>query len=134
MHMRNIQLQKTIGFGDADAAGVVYYPRLLALAHDAVEELIRRTPAGWGAWFASPAYAVPVRHAEADFFLPMRPGEEFSIRAVVEKIGMTSIVFAVEFLDGAGHCAARVRTVHVFITKAIGSPAAIPEEIRAALR
>jgi 1,4-dihydroxy-2-naphthoyl-CoA hydrolase len=132
--VRNFQRQKTIGFGDADAAGVIFYPRLLALAHEAVEDLIRQAPGGWEAWFASTAHAVPIRRAEVDCFRPMRPGQTFVVRAAVDEIGTTSVVFIVEFLDEAGPCAARARTVHVFVAKTTGRPAAIPEEIRAALR
>ena len=62
----------TIRFEDADPAGVVFYPRAIALAHAAVEDLLRRSALGWGAWFASPHYAAPLRRADADFFLPMK--------------------------------------------------------------
>ncbi len=131
--MRTFQTQKTLAFGDADAAGVVFYPRLLALAHEAVEELVRHSPCGWEAWFASARHAAPIRRAEADFFLPMRPGETFDVRAAVEETGGSSVIFTVGFLDSAGRCAARVRTVHVFIARPSGERMSVPEDIRAAL-
>ena len=62
----------TIRFEEADPAGVVFYPRAIALAHAAVEDLLRRSALGWDAWFASPHYAAPLRRAAADFFLPMK--------------------------------------------------------------
>lgn len=131
--VRTFQSQKTLAFGDTDAAGVVFYPRLLALAHEAVEDLIRQAPCGWDAWFASARHAAPIRRAEADFFLPMRPGETFDVRAAVEETGGSSVIFTVEFLDSAGRCAARVRTVHVFIARPSGERMSVPEDIRAAL-
>lgn len=130
--MTSVELPLTIRFEDADPAGVVFYPRAIALAHGAVEELIRRSPLGWDAWFASSACAAPLRRAEADFFLPMKPGEKLTLRAAVEKTGMTSVTFAVEFVDQAGHLAARVRTVHVLIDKATGRPAPLTPEMRSA--
>jgi acyl-CoA thioesterase FadM len=122
----------TIRFEDADPAGVVFYPRAIALAHAAVEDLIRHSPLGWEAWFASRSQAAPLRHADADFFRPMRPGETFNTVAAVEKIGATSVTFLVEFNDGQGHTAARVRTVHVLIDKINGRTLPLTEEIRAA--
>lgn len=122
-----------IRFEDADPAGVVFYPRAIALAHAAVEDLLRRSALGWDAWFASPHYAAPLRRAEADFFLPMKPGQSFEVCASVEKAGTSSVTFLVEFLEAAGNTAARVRTVHVLVDKTSGRPLPLTAEIRAAL-
>jgi YbgC/YbaW family acyl-CoA thioester hydrolase len=122
----------TIRFADADPAGVVFYPRALALAHAAVEDLVRHSPLGWDAWFASPRHAAPLRRAEADFFLPMKPGQSFEVRAAVEQVGTSSMTFLVEFLDNSGNIAARIRTLHVFLDKATGRPLPLTGEIRAA--
>lgn len=123
----------TIRFEDADPAGIVFYPRAIALAHGVVENLIRHSSIGWHAWFASPDHAAPLRHAAADFLLPMRAGETFTARAAVEKIGDTSVTFHVAFVSAAGETAARIRTVHVMIDKATGKPVRLTEEIRSAL-
>jgi len=130
--MISVELPLTIRFEDADPAGVVFYPRAIALAHGAVEELIRRSPLGWDAWFTSESYAAPLRRAEADFFLPMKPGEALTLRAAVEKTGTTSVTFAVDFVNQAGHLAARVRTMHVLIDKATGRPAPLTPKMRSA--
>ena len=121
-----------IRFEDADPAGVIFYPRAIALAHAVVEEMIRRSPLGWEAWFASPVDAAPLRHAEAGFLLPMRPGMEFTAQARVERLGGTSVTFLVRFLDKTGALAAQIRTVHVLVDKASGRPAPLTGEIRAA--
>jgi acyl-CoA thioesterase FadM len=131
--MRSHHESVTIRFDDADPAGVVFYPRAIALAHAVVENLIRHCPIGWDAWFASPTHAAPLRRAEADFFLPMRAGQTFAAEATVEKIGRTSVTFAVEFRDRDAHLAARVRTTHVFTAKSDGRPAPLPATVRDAL-
>ena len=123
----------TIRFDDADPAGVVFYPRAIALAHHAVEDLIRESALGWEAWFNSPTSAAPLRHAEADFFLPMRPGQVFTVLTAVEELGTTSVAFLVEFADASGQTAARIRTVHVLIDKSTGRPLALSDEIRRSL-
>lgn len=121
-----------IGFGDADPAGVIFYPRAIALAHDAVEELIRRSSLGWHSWFDSSTHIAPLRRAEANFFAPMRPGETFTARATVEKLGNTSATFMVEFTDDAGNPAARILTTHVLIDKSTGRPVPLTGPIRKA--
>ena len=121
-----------IRFADADPAGVIFYPRAVALAHAAVEDLIRHSSLGWEAWFASPSHAAPLRHAEAEFFQPMRPGETFTSVAMVEKLGNTSVSFLVEFNDAQGRTAARIRTVHVLIDKTNGGCLPLTAAIRAA--
>jgi YbgC/YbaW family acyl-CoA thioester hydrolase len=127
-HRQNI----TIRFSDADPAGVVFYPRALALAHEVTEDMIRRSGLGGDGWFAAAEHAAPVRRAEAEFFSPMRPGETFAARAAVEKLGETSVTFVVEFTDQAGRTAARIRTVHVLINRATGRPQALTAAVRAA--
>lgn len=122
--------QANIGFGDTDAAGVIFYPRALALAHGAVENLIRCSPLGWEEWFASPKYAAPIRRAEADFFAPLRAGDAITMRVGVEHIGETSVTFGVDFLNTDGRVAARVRTVHVLLDKGTGKSAPLTAEMR----
>jgi acyl-CoA thioesterase FadM len=132
--MRVHEEKITIRFADADPAGVVFYPRAIALAHSVVEDLIRHSPLGWEEWFASPTHAAPLRHAEADFLRPMKPGEVFTARAVVEKLGTTSVSFVVEFIQPeTGATAARVRTVHVLVDKYTGEATHLPVSVREAL-
>ena len=121
-----------IRFADADPAGVIFYPRAVALAHAAVEDLIRHSSLGWEAWFTSQSHAAPLRHAEAKFFQPMRPGETFTSVAMVEKMGNTSVSFLVEFNDAQGRTAARIRTVHVLVDKGNGGRLPLTAAIRAA--
>jgi acyl-CoA thioesterase FadM len=120
-----------IRFNDADPAGVVFYPRAIALAHAAVEDMIRGSALGWEAWFASPAHAAPLRRAEADFFLPMKPGRRFDVHSRVDAIGESSVTFVVEFVDTDRHTAARIRAVHVLIDKKTGQPLPLTGTMRA---
>lgn len=131
--MLSIQQPVIIRFEDADPAGVVFYPRAIALAHAVVEDLIRQSAIGWDAWFNSPTHAAPLRHAEADFFFPMKPGQHFVAKARVEKIGNTSVGFLVAFTDDADRVAAEVRTVHVLVEKATGQPLPLDDQMRRAL-
>ncbi len=130
--MLSAQQSLRIRFEDADPAGVIFYPRAIALAHNAVEDLIRTSTLGWDAWFASPKHAAPLRRAEAEFFLPMRPGEAVTTRASVEKIGTTSVTFRVDFIDAQSRLAATIRTTHVLVDKATGHAIPLGDDMRAA--
>ena len=127
------QTTVTIRFEDADPAGIVFYPRAIALAHGVVEDLIRQTDLGWHGWFDHHGLAAPVRHAEADFFAPMRAGETLNARAWVQNVGTTSGTFAVEFSSKDGVLRASIRTVHVLVDRASGMPVQLTTEIREAL-
>ena len=126
--VRSHETTATVRFGDCDPAGVIFYPRAFELAHAAVEEFLRAAIGG-DAWFSSAVYAFPIRHAEADFLAPMKPGETFRVRVSVQKTGTTSMTFVAEFTDSAGLTAARVRTVQVAVDRASGKAASIPAEI-----
>ena len=132
--MLNYAKDIIVRFEDADPAGVIFYPRALALAHSVVEEMIRQSGPGWHAWFASPVNAAPVRRAEVDFLLPMRAGEAFTARAAVAKLGASSVEFVVTFSDARGRTAAKISTVHVFIDKATRKPTPLTPAIRQALK
>jgi len=128
--MRTFEQNVLIRFEDADPAGVVFYPRAIALAHGVIEEMIRSSSLGWEAWFASLTHAAPVRQAEANFLEPMAAGEKLSAKAQVECLGETSVTFLVEFRNEAQRIAARVRSVHVLIEKATGRPVRLTSAIR----
>ncbi|MFM8887254.1 MAG: acyl-CoA thioesterase [Chthoniobacterales bacterium] len=131
--MAAFETSVTIRFEDADPAGIVFYPRAIALAHGVVEDLIRQTDLGWHGWFENHGLAAPVRHAEADFLAPMRAGEALQARAWVEKLGETSGTFMVEFLGKECETRARIRTVHVLVDRNTKQPIALTPEVRRAL-
>jgi YbgC/YbaW family acyl-CoA thioester hydrolase len=131
--MAAFETSMTIRFEDADPAGIVFYPRAIALAHSVVEDLIRETELGWEGWFGSRDLAAPVRHVEADFLQPMHAGEKLQARAWVEKCGDTSVTFVVEIADGKCGLCARIHTVHVLVDRKTKQPVPLTSELRRAL-
>lgn len=127
----------TIRFDEADARGVLFYGRVQALAHRVFEdfvvsELVER----WEDWFESAAFVAPIKHAEATFHRPMRPGHQYDVELSVTKIGDSSFEVRSVFVDRAG--AAPVLCAEARIVKAFADPASwtkipIPSAIRARL-
>jgi acyl-CoA thioesterase FadM len=90
----------TIRFEEADARGVLFYGRLQALAHHAwedfvVSELVER----WEDWFETQAFVAPIKHAEATYHQPLRPGRQYDIELSIAKVGESSFEVATRFFD-----------------------------------
>lgn len=81
-----------VRFADCDPAGIVFYPKLLEMFNNLVEDwcstglgfsfddiVIQR---GWG---------LPTVHLEADFLAPCRMGEVLTAKLYVRKLGRSSI-------------------------------------------
>ena len=71
--------QRTVRFSDTDAAGVVYFANVLSMCHEAYEASLAAAGINLKDFFSSSEVAVPIVHASADFFQPMRCGDQLDI-------------------------------------------------------
>ena len=93
--------------------------------------LSSRLASGGDEWFSHPETASPVRHANAEYFKPLRGGQVYEVS--VEVMSLSVSAFELEYTlrrQETLHC--RVRIVHVFISKASGAKIPIPDAVRAA--
>jgi 1,4-dihydroxy-2-naphthoyl-CoA hydrolase len=78
-----LQLQRTVRFGDTDAAGVMHFAQLLHWCHEAYEESLERFGIGSAEIFprpeAIPDVALPIVHCSANFLKPLRCGDLLQI-------------------------------------------------------
>ena len=81
-----LQLQRTVRFGETDAAGVMHFDQLLRWCHEAWEESLNRYGIGARTIFPGcrdaserPTIALPVVHCEADFQRPVHGGDDLRI-------------------------------------------------------
>jgi acyl-CoA thioesterase FadM len=89
-----------VRFEEADARGVLFYGRLHTLAHHVwedfvVSELVER----WEDWFESREFVAPIKHAEATYHRPLRPGHTYAAELSVGKVGVSSLEVVTRFLD-----------------------------------
>jgi 4-hydroxybenzoyl-CoA thioesterase len=88
----SFQTQVLVRFADCDPAGMVFYPRLMEMFNNLVEDwcsaglnfsfddiVIKR---GWG---------LPTVHLEADFIAPCRLGEVLTANLFVRSVGTSSV-------------------------------------------
>ncbi|MHB8879305.1 MAG: acyl-CoA thioesterase [Myxococcaceae bacterium] len=108
--------RRSVRFQDVDAAGIVFYPRILEYFHDAYVELLDARGCSLSAALSAKAWAAPIKHAQADFLRPIRFGE--LIRVAVVKARLEGSVLTVGFRAEAGEDGPPVavgRSVHVFV-------------------
>lgn len=127
----------TIRFDEADARGVLFFGRLQALAHRVFEdfvvsELVER----WEDWFESDRFVAPIRHAEATFHRPMRPGRSYDAELTVARVGDSSFEVVTRFVDRSGAepvVCAETRAVKAMADAATWQKMSIPPDIRSRL-
>ncbi len=134
--------KQLVHFGDADPQGIVYFAKISQWAHEVIEEYWASTKIGWFGWFQNNEFAVPLRHAEQDFFSPMTVGVEFTAKLFVSEITESSIRFKVDFLlpkrethsDSVQaterSVAATAQSVHVFVDRVSFKKLPVPKTIR----
>ena len=70
---------RSIRFSETDAAGVVYFANVLTLCHEAYEASLIASGIDARSFFSGQEIAVPIVHAEVDFFKPMFCGDQITI-------------------------------------------------------
>jgi len=124
--------QLDIGMAQVDAAGVVFGPRLLELAHGVYEAFLAEH--GWSiSRILDEGWALPIVHMEADFALPLRLDDRVSVTLSVERLGKSSFTLGYRFSKAGedGGLAASARSVHVATDGS--SKRALPADLAALL-
>lgn len=115
---------------DTDAAGVIYFSRQFALAHEAFERFLETVGLGLGRIVREEDFRVPIVHAESDYKAPLRLGDPVTVNLIAEKIGNTSFALCYDLLDHAGRNVGRVRTVHVAVDARTWKKRPVPDKLR----
>ncbi|MFO1051479.1 MAG: thioesterase family protein [Planctomycetota bacterium] len=123
-------------FGDIDDAGIAYYPRLLHYFHCAMEDWWAD---GLGKSYRDVMYeehfGLPAVKLEAEFYEPIRYGDEPVVHIGVLRIGTTSVElgFWMTRGDDPRRAACRARIVTAGVDMRSFAPKPVPEHWRAAL-
>lgn len=123
-----------IRFEEADARGVLFYGRLQALAHHVWEDfVVSQLVARWEDWFESRDFVAPIKHAEATYHRPLRPGRRYTAELTIAKVGESSFEVITRFLDETSVepvLCAEARVVKVLADPSSWKKIPIPAEIR----
>lgn len=123
-------LKYTVAFDEADGEGIVFFGNYFRLAHRALEQYLPQLEIAWKDWFANDELGVPLRHVEADYLQPLRPGDDFTVEVKVAEIGESSVHFSYEFRAASGQTIARLKTSHVFVDRKSFQKQIIPPKLR----
>ena len=82
--------QKTITFRESDPVGIMFFGNIFGFAHDAFEQFIVVAGYTYAEWFEQRQILMPIRHTDAEFFAPFRPGHTYDIAVTVGSFGQNS--------------------------------------------
>ena len=119
----------TVRLHHTDAAGVIFYSRLLELAHEAYEALLEQAGLGIGKILVQGEVRLPVVAVEAQFARPIRAGDRLQVELTLTRSGDHSYQVAYRFRDAAGTEVARATTRHVALDAIHNRPTALPEAL-----
>jgi len=124
-----------IDFGDADMAGILYFPRLFHLCHVSMEGLVY---GAMGIRYAELLNArnlgFPTVHTEADYRKPLPYGHDVEVAMTIRSLGVKSMDFRWRFkLAGGDDLHAEARSTVVCVRMDRFESVSIPDDVREAL-
>lgn len=110
--------QRTVRFGDTDAAGVVYFANVLSMCHEAYEAALIEAGINARSFFRGDVLAVPIVHGAVDFHQPMYCGDQLGIRVMPQATAASEFEVRYEvWLEGHDRPASQALTRHVCIDR-----------------
>lgn len=111
-----------------DAAGILFYARLFEICQSLLENFFHELGFELDKILYKKTYITPIVHAESDYLMPMKVGDEIVGKIFVEKIGVSSFTTCFNFYTDDKLCA-RARNVNVSVDKSTGEKIKLPDEL-----
>ena len=125
--------RQTIRLRHIDAAGVIFYPRLLEMTHDAYEVFLDELGQPLPDTLASGQPIAPIVRCEANYRRPMTIGMELTIEVSVVREGKRSYTLGYVFRDDADQEMAQVQVTHAAIDRGTGRSVRLTDKMRRGL-
>jgi len=120
---------RRVRFQDVDAAGIVFYPRVLEYFSDAYMAWLQEAAIDIPRTLELGEISFPLVHAEADYLRPLRFGDVIAVEIAAAKVGETSFTIGYRIRTGTGRLASIGQTAHVCIDRTTFRACPIPEEL-----
>lgn len=127
--MTEFSYQRKIRFADTDAAGVVYFTNLLSICHEAYEEYLSSLKIDLKSFFKDDLTAIPIIHAEIDFFEPLFCGDIVTIKLELSLVNEKVFAINYQILQDSFQVATAM-TKHITINPQTRKTKPIPTIIR----
>lgn len=118
---------------DTDAAGILYFANMLALANEAYEDFLLGQGVTMGALLDEHELVMPVFHTSCDYHHPVRAGDLLRIEMRAPDVRNSGFSLEYRIYREDGKPVATARVVHVVISRATWEKRPIPGDFRAAL-
>ncbi len=129
MFVRQVQMH----LKDTDATGVLYFSEQFRFAMETFEDFLRVRGLGLKALFNTP-YLLPVVHAEADYFEPLKAGDTLEIGMEVSHIGSSSFTLSYTFFELERKLeVGKAQIVHVVVDRQKRTAVPMPDFLRSVL-
>jgi 4-hydroxybenzoyl-CoA thioesterase len=126
--------RRPVRFDEIDAAGLVYFPKVIALAHEAMERMLQdAVPGGYAHFVCELKVGLPCVHVASDFVGPLRFGDIVEVESTVAKFGTTSVTFDVRVRREDGQPCARIEYVVACADLTVPKKCPLPDDLRRAL-
>ena len=124
----------TVRFGDADPAGLVYYPVLFHYCHAAMEEFFAaRCGVTYAELVSRRRLGFPTVNVRAEFFAPFVYGDEVSVEVWVSRVGRSSATFEYRLRRASdGRLCASASLVQAAMSLDARAAVPVPEDLRRA--
>ncbi len=122
---------RAVYLGDTDAAGVVYFAGVMNICHEAYEESLAEVGINLQQFLTNSTVALPIVHAEVDFFQPMFCGDRLLVKMFCKQL--SSYKFAIDYQIFSAKASTRLlakgNTIHVCINSQTRTKVDLPESI-----
>lgn len=126
--------RREIRFQEIDAAGIIFYPRILEMFHDTYAAFLAAAGAPLREVMLADTWIAPVRHAEADYFKPLRLGDVIHVEICRAHVLETETTLGYRIVRAqSGEVCVVGQVVHTFVDRATFKRVAMPERVRRAL-
>ncbi len=131
--MSTFRRRSRVELQEVDAAGVVFAPTLIALAHRAYEQAALQRGLDLAALVRAREIALPVVRVECDFHAPLRHGDDLILAVSCARVGGSSYALTIALRGALGDARATVIQVHACVDPATGRSTTLPDWLRALL-
>lgn len=122
-----------VRFQHVDAAGVVFFARYFEYVHEAYEGFLSAIGSPLAQVLRDQLWAAPLTHVEADYFRPLRLGEEVLVQLVAAEVDGSSLGLGWRLVvtpkPDQQHVVAVVQSKHTFLRVDDFKRTAIPDLI-----
>ena len=122
---------RTVRLSDTDAAGVVFFPKLLSICHEAYEESLLLAGIDLKLFFRNSTTAIPIVKANINFFRPLFAGDKLLINLMPQVLNDNEfeIAYSIFLAKSDREPAAIANTKHVCINPTSRSRNKLPAGI-----